>query len=81
MRLQHLGMLKRADNERGFIQCTIKPEYRKEFEALGFVDHIDLLPKLVKTKVETDGNSEQGRSSKRHVSTDKNKRANSSSES
>lgn len=44
MRNQHMCMFLRADNEHGFIQCTIKPQYRKDFEALGFVDHVDDLP-------------------------------------
>ena len=43
--LQHLSMLYPADNEHGFIQCVIKPQYRDAFQELGFVDHIDRLEK------------------------------------
>ena len=42
-------MFHRADNEHGFIQCTIKPEQKKEFEKLGFVEDIMYLPEK-KTK-------------------------------
>ena len=45
MRLQHLCMFLKANNEHGFIQCTIKPQYKKDMERLGWVDHIDDLPK------------------------------------
>ena len=44
MSLQHVCMFHRADNEQGFIQCTIKPAQRRDFEALGFVNDVTMLP-------------------------------------
>lgn len=41
---QHLCMFIRSDNEQGFVQCTIKPEHKKAFFDLGFVDNIEYLP-------------------------------------
>ena len=40
-----LSMFKYADNEQGFIQCTIKGIYRSDFFELGFVDSVDLIKK------------------------------------
>ena len=37
------SMFKKADTDTGYIQCVIKPAYKAEFEALGFVDHPDRL--------------------------------------
>ena len=39
----HFSMFKTAETETGYIQCVIKPIYKPEFEALGFVDHPDKL--------------------------------------
>ena len=67
MKLQHLSMFKYADNDNGFIQCTIKPMYQNDFEALGFVDSVDRLEKPVKKKSkkvkheDNQGESSQGR--------------------
>jgi hypothetical protein len=36
-------MFRRTDNELGYIQCTIKAEFKAEFIKLGFVDHVDKL--------------------------------------
>lgn len=64
--LQHVCMFKSAKD--GFIQCTIKPIYKGDFEALGFVDSVDQLKKA-KT------NDKQRRTSKRNLRTDADKRA------
>lgn len=45
MKLQHVCMFLKSDNENGFIQCTIKPIHKRAFEALGFVDDVEFLPK------------------------------------
>jgi hypothetical protein len=39
------NMLRYADNEQGFIHCTIKAEFKADFIKLGFVDHIDKVKK------------------------------------
>ena len=38
-------MLKYTNNKQGYIQCTIKAEFKAEFIKLGFVDHIDKVKK------------------------------------
>lgn len=48
--IQHYCMLKRVDGE--VIQCTIKPKHILAFAKMGFVDHVDKLPKQRKTKKE-----------------------------
>ena len=68
--LQHICMFKPADNENGFIQCTIKPKYRDDFEELGFVDHVSRLKKARSNE------DKQGRSGKRNILSNANKRHN-----
>lgn len=46
-------MMKYADNEQGYVQCTIKAEFKAEFIKLGFVDHIDKVRKPKKQKAST----------------------------
>lgn len=41
-KIQHLTMFKQADNENGFIQCVIGPQFVKDFTDLGFVTSVDL---------------------------------------
>ena len=53
MSSQHVCMFIRADNEHGFIQCTIKPAYRRAFEDLGFVNDVSMLPDKPKRKRRT----------------------------
>jgi hypothetical protein len=50
MNIQHYSMFKRADTETGYVQCTIKPIYRKEFIKLGFVDNVNDLPERKRKK-------------------------------
>ena len=45
-------MFKYADNDLGYIQCTIKREFKADFIKLGFVDHIDKLARTKKTRKE-----------------------------
>ena len=45
MKDRHRTMLKKANNELGYVMCVIGPKFVKEFEAMGFVDHIDKLNK------------------------------------
>lgn len=67
--LQHVCMFMTADNEHGFIQCTIKPRYRDDFEALGFVDHVSRLKKVKNNE------NKQRRAGKRNVLANANKRS------
>ena len=43
--LQQVCMFIKADNEQGFIQCTIKPIFQSDFERLGFVDNVSDIEK------------------------------------
>ena len=43
-------MFRVADNDLGYIQCTIKREFKAEFIKLGFVDHVDKLTRAKKTQ-------------------------------
>lgn len=44
--LQQVCMFIQADNEQGFIQCTIKPSFEADFEKLGFVDNVNDIGKV-----------------------------------
>ena len=44
--ISHFSMFRSGDTDTGYIQCVIKPIYKAEFEALGFVDHPDKIPSL-----------------------------------
>ena len=57
--IQHYCMMKRIDGE--IIQCTIKPKHHAAFTKLGFVDHIDRLPKTRQKKVKADDSDNKGR--------------------
>ena len=69
--LQHLSMFLAADNEHGFIQCVIKPQYRDDFQALGFVDHVSRLKKT-ENKVKSNDGNKKGRLGERGLSANKN---------
>ena len=43
-------MFRHVDTELGYIQCTIKAEFKAEFIKLGFVDHVDKLERIKKTR-------------------------------
>jgi hypothetical protein len=56
--IQHFVMMKRVDG--AVIQCTIKPTHYEAFSKLGFVDHVDKLPKTRQKKVKANGDSNEG---------------------
>lgn len=48
--MQHISLFKYSKNELGYIQCVIAGKFKEEFEALGFVDHIDKVKKPTRRK-------------------------------
>lgn len=64
--LHRCDMYKRVDGE--IIQCTIRHIYCDAFAKLGFVDHVDKLPKARKKKVNRNGSDNQGRSNQGSLS-------------
>ena len=57
--LHRLDMYKRVNGE--FIKCTIEHVYIDAFTTLGFVDHVDKLPKPRKKKVKQHGGNNERR--------------------
>jgi len=68
--LSHFSMFRFANNDTGYVQCVIKPAYKSDFEAMGFVDHPDKLKPVVKEEVKTDKPVKRTRRTKEQMKND-----------
>ena len=53
----HLSLFKYSTNDKGYVQCVIRAEFKEEFAAMGFVDSIDKVKKTTRRKKKSDDDS------------------------
>ena len=65
--VQHVTMFKAHKNERGYLKCVISEVEKPDFEAMGFVGHIDLIGKTSNTEMPIIGSPFDGMSDKKDI--------------